>query len=404
MNKQRIIDFCFLYPLVLNALNIQGWISLYFSPTFGQLLSYSNILFIGIGLSLLINRKKEYSKLSALWAIFFFAYYFMSMIASFFYNYFESSLLASLVPVIFFVGNHSYFRFKENRRKFEIVAIIIFSIANFFLIFFVMINFDYDLYKNNISISYKLDRAQGLYGDANNAALVAILGYIFVHQCFITKNNFQKVLKIVLLAISAYALYLTYSTTGFVVFIMSFGLLNYKYFTRERLLVLPIILIGFYFTLLNLSSLLEGVIDLNPRQQSKIDNFVNLLKLDFDNVDDSGRDRFVAKLMDYIEESPFIGNGLEFGSHHHGHNTYLYILSDAGIFALIIFVILLFKYFESIFKIDINSRLFALAIMVSFCMFMLSLQTIINQPYLMVVFVYLAYYIDNKIKKQQAII
>ncbi|MFS4481930.1 O-antigen ligase family protein [Hyunsoonleella sp. 2307UL5-6] len=264
-----------------------------------------------------------------------------------------------------------------------------------------MINFDYDLYKNNISISYKLDRAQGLYGDANNAALVGILGYIFIHQYFITKNIFQKILKVLLLAISVYALYLTYSTTGFVVFIMSFGLLNFKYFTRERLLILPVILIGAYFTLLNLSSLLEGIIDLNPRQQSKIDNFVNLLKLDFENVDDSGRDTFVAKLMEYIEQSPFIGNGLEFGSHHHGHNTYLYILSDAGILALIVFVILLFKYFESIFKIDMSSRLFALAILISFCMFMLSLQTIINQPYLMVVFVYLAYYIDNKIKNKQ---
>jgi hypothetical protein len=181
---------------------------------------------------------------------------------------------------------------------------------------------------------------------------------------------------------------------------MSFALLNFKYLTKIRLLLLPFLLVGFYLLLINLSTLLEGF-DLNPRQTSKIDNFVNLLKLDFDNVDSSGRDVFVEQLLEYIYESPFLGNGLDFGAHHHGHNTYLSIISDAGIFPLILFLILLFKYLQNILLIKYNHKFFALAIFLGYCLFMLSLQTIINQPYLLVIFIYLAYFTDFNTTENQ---
>ncbi|WP_042248228.1 O-antigen ligase family protein [Jejuia pallidilutea] len=333
---------------------------------------------------------------------YFFVFFIMATIASVVNDY-QLALLSSLVPVIFTLGFLSYFRFSENLRMFEIVVTIAFSIANIFLIYFVIINFDYDFYLKGIQLSYGLDRAQGIYGDANNAAFVGILGFIFVYKCFTPKTKVQSVLKISLLAMSAYATFLTYSTTGFVVFIMAFVLLNFKHITKTRLLLLPFPLVGFYLIMTNLSSLLAGV-DLNPRQKEKILNFENLLKLDLDNVNTSGRDKFVEKLMEYIYESPLLGNGLDFGAHHHGHNTYLSIWADAGIFPLLLFLVLLFKYLERIFIVNYADRFYALSIFLGFCLFMLSLQTIINQPYLMVVFVYLAYYIDNKIKEQQAII
>ena len=179
---------------------------------------------------------------------------------------------------------------------------------------------------------------------------------------------------------------------------MSFALLNFKYLNKIRLLLLPFLLAGFYLVMINLSSLLDGV-DLNPRQKEKILNFENLMKLDFDNVSTSGRDEFVEQLMEYIYESPLLGNGLDFGAHHHGHNTYLSIFSDAGIFPLLLFLFLLFKYFKNIMLVTYEQRFFALSIFLGFCLFMLSLQTIINQPYLLVIFVYLAYFIDSNIPK-----
>jgi hypothetical protein len=42
-----------------------------------------------------------------------------------------------------------------------------------------------------------------------------------------------------------------------------------------------------------------------------------------------------------------------------------------------------------------ENKFYALSIFLGFCLFMLSLQTVINQPYLLVIFIYLAYYIDN---------
>ena len=104
---------------------------------------------------------------------------------------------------------------------------IAFSIASIFLIYFVSINFDLDFYLAGLEIDYGLDRAQGIYGDANNAAFAAILGFIFIFKCFIPKNKFQIILKLFLLGLSAYALYLTYSTTGFGVFIVAIALLNF---------------------------------------------------------------------------------------------------------------------------------------------------------------------------------
>lgn len=391
---KKLIDICFIYPFLVNALNVQGLVSIFFSSTLGQIISYSTLLFIFLGITLIIKNKTSYTKTGNLWIPFFFVYFLLSTIASII-HFFPFSILSSLVPVLFCLGYLSYFRFEENIRKFEVITMAVCTIANALLIYFVMINFDYDFYQIGIKIDYGLDRAQGIYGDANNAALVGVLGYVFIAQCFTPKNNIQKILKLTLMGVSIYAMYLTYSTTGFVAFTMAFALLNFKYFTKIRLVILPFILIGFYLILLNMGTLLKGF-DLNPRQTSKIENFVNLLKLDFDNVDDSGRDGFVAELMGYVYKSPLIGNGMGFGSLHHGHNTYLYILSDAGVFALILFLVLLFRYIKNSFYIDVKSRFYALAILGSFILFMMSLQKIINQPYLVVIFVYLAYYIDNK--------
>ncbi|GAL70766.1 hypothetical protein JCM19302_2488 [Jejuia pallidilutea] len=55
MNK--IINFCFLYPLVASALNFQGWVSMFFSSTIGQLLSYGNVFLILLGVILLIKKE-----------------------------------------------------------------------------------------------------------------------------------------------------------------------------------------------------------------------------------------------------------------------------------------------------------------------------------------------------------
>lgn len=395
--KKKIIDICLLFPVTASALNFQGWVSMFLSPTIGQILSYGNILLIMIGTVFLLKKRAPHTETGNLWLPYFLVFYLMVSVASVINGY-KYAILSSIVPLIFCIGHLSYLRFRENIVKLEILLTIVFTIANSLLIYFVIINFDYDFYQKGIQLSYGLDRAQGIYGDANNAAFVGVLGYIFVSKCFNPKTKIQFLLKIAFLLISTYATFLTYSTTGFVVFIMSFALLNFKYLNKIRLLLLPFLLAGFYLVMINLSSLLDGV-DLNPRQKEKILNFENLMKLDFDNVSTSGRDEFVEQLMEYIYESPLLGNGLDFGAHHHGHNTYLSIFSDAGIFPLLLFLFLLFKYFKNIMLVTYEQRFFALSIFLGFCLFMLSLQTIINQPYLLVIFVYLAYFIDSNIPK-----
>lgn len=390
---KKLINFCFLYPLTASALNFQGWVSMFLSQSYGQALAYGNLLFICLGFVLLIKKQEKTTRTGSLWLPYFGLFYIFVCIASI-VNYDNFALLASLVPVIYCIGFLSFLRFQDHIRNFEIVLTVAFAIANTLLIYFVLINFDIDFYQKGIKIDYGLDRAQGIYGDANNAAFVAILGFIFTHKCFVPQNKFQLVLKLIILSISAYALFLTYSTTGFGVFMIAFALLNLKYLNKTRLAILPFFLVGFYMLLINMSLLLEGF-NLNKQQQNKIDNFVNILKLDFDNVDSSGRDLYVQELFNYIAENPIMGNGLDFGAHHHGHNTYLSIIADAGIFPLLLFIFLLIRYIKNSFLIDKTNRYYALAILQGFILFMLSLQTVINQAYLLAIFIYLAYYIDN---------
>ena len=150
---KKIIDFCFLYPLTASALNFQGWLTLYTSDTYGQILAYGNLLFICLGFVLLVKKKAEFTTTGSLWIPYFLLFYAMVSFASILNDH-SYLLLSSLVPVIYFIGFLSYFRFQENIRKFEILIMIAFAIANIFLLYFVSINFDLDFYLMGLEIDF----------------------------------------------------------------------------------------------------------------------------------------------------------------------------------------------------------------------------------------------------------
>lgn len=387
-----LIIFCFLYPFVFNGLNLQGWLLLYVSSSIAQLMAYLNLGFIMIGIFLIIKKVRYLSKTASVWFYFFIVYYVLALTASIINNN-SLEFIKSLVPVIYYLGFMLFLSTTDNLKLFEKTATLVFVIANIALIIFVQLNFDYDYY--NVDLEYDLDRAQGLYGDANNAALVAIVAIVFLNRVVTAKGLFLKTLKIMLFSVMFYALFLTFSTTGFAAFTIAVVLLNYKLFTKDRILLAMIVLPIFYVLILNINILTDNL-DLNIRQQHKIDNIVNLLSFDFENVDSSGRDDLVAHLMNYVYEKPFFGNGLDFGNQNSGHNTLIAIWADGGIIALLMFLYLLYVYYKNSILAPPKIRYFSLPILITMCMFMLSLQSVINQPYLMCVFVYLGYLIDNE--------
>jgi len=180
------------------------------------------------------------------------------------------------------------------------------------------------------------------------------------------------------------------------VFIISLIMLNYKFFTGLRMIIGLALLPVVYLVLANLNTLTADL-NLVGQQRDKINNIVNIVTFNTDKVDDSGRNELVMKLInDYVLENPIVGNGVDFAISQHAHNTIIGVWADAGIFALIFFLFMLGRYFLETLTSSPDIRYFVLPMLLTLCIFMLSLQSVINQPYIMALFVYIGYLVDDK--------
>lgn len=392
--KQKIGIFCLLYPFVFSAMNLQGFVSWYISSQLGQIMAYLNLGVLIVGASIFIKTRAAYSTTARNWIFFYLVYYAFGLISSVKYDRF-SYLFQSLIPPIYFFSFYVFLREKRNRFIFLKVLLYTFVLSSFFLVLFYLIGYDVDTLGTP---KWGIDRAEGLFGDANNSCLIAILTYVLVHFHFNPGKKF-KLIKTVLLLFIFYSIFITFSTTGLFIFSIVFVLINYKIFTKERTMLLPIILPVFYITIINLDKLTQGF-NLTELQRVKIKNIVNLLSFNTSEVDSSGRNELLARLWYYVTESPFIGNSIGFGNSISGHNTIVGIWADAGVFALLVFFYLLFIYFKKSITATLPVKYIGLSFLITLSVYMLSLQTVINQPYLIAIFVYLGYLLDENQKAQ----
>jgi O-antigen ligase len=339
----------------------------------------------------LFKERGELSKTASLWIIYFIFYFSIAILAGA-VHYNDTHILLTTIPLIYALGFYYYLSLSENRILFEKVALVSFILSCVICIYWDFINFDLDYKGVHI---YVVDRAQGVYGDANNMALVTIISFIFVYKLYKPTKKIFQILKLVLLAITAYSLFITFSNTGFMVFVISLIMLNYKFFKGIRILFGIILLPVVYILLLNLNNLTSGI-NLVGQQRDKINNIVNIVSFNFDKVDDSGRSELVHELMQFVYENPLFGNGVDFANSHQAHNTFLAVWADAGIFVLLFFLFTLGRYFVVALKSPPATRYFVLPILITLCTFMLSLHSVINQPYIMALFIYLGYLIDKK--------
>src|SRR5690606_29387081 len=155
-------------------------------------------------------------------------------------------------------------------------------------------------------------------------------------------------------------------------------------------LLIPVL----FVTLINLNNLTAGL-NLSTQQRAKVSNIVNLVTFNTQEVDNSGRGELLENLLVYVYKNPFLGNGIDFAKDLRGHNTVVGVWADAGIFALLIFLVMLGNYFRKAIIAPPDKRYFALSILVVLCIFMLTLQTVINQEYLIALFVYVGYVLDE---------
>jgi hypothetical protein len=159
------------------------------------------------------------------------------------------------------------------------------------------------------------------------------------------------------------------------------------------------VIILFYVGVLTFKSEIKNL-DLSEAQISKVDNLINVLTFNFDKVDNSGRGDLLENILYYLYKNPIIGNGVDFSVSKTGHNTYVGVWVDAGLFTFLLFMFILLYFFFKTFALQIHLRFFAMSILIVLYIFMISLQTVINQPYLIVLFVFVGYLIDySKMKK-----
>ncbi|RED45341.1 hypothetical protein DFQ10_102209 [Winogradskyella eximia] len=392
MKKSLVIHICFLLPFVLTVFNLQVFVTRLVSIALAQIIAYGNLGLLLLGIALCIKDRGPLSKTARLWIIFYLMYFVFAILASAI-HFNPANILVSIIPLFYVLAFYVYLSIPENRKVFRNVAVIAFVLSGILSIHLYNINFDLD--HGGIYI-YKIDRSGGVYADANNTALAAIISFILVFKLYNPQKKFFKLFKLIILAVMVYGLLLTFSNTGFMVFIICLVMLNHKFFTGVKLIVGVSLLPFVYLALANLNTITANL-NLVGQQRDKINNIVNIVTFNTSEVDDSGRNELVMKLInDYVFENPILGNGVDFAISQHAHNTIVGVWADAGIFTLLFFLFMLGRYFLETLRSAPDIRYFVLPLLLVMCIFMLSLQSVINQTYLMALFVYMAYLIDDK--------
>ena len=297
----------------------------------------------------------------------------------------------TVVQLVYLFSFLIFFKKKSNRDGFLNTMILAFFLYNVLTIFLFHIGYDAG---SNTFLPFGVNRAEGMIGDANNSALISIIGYIFLYTHYYPKI---KILRYSALILTIYSLFITFSTTGLFIFVVVIAILNNKFFTKERLLFSVILIPLIYICLINITFLVEPL-NLKELQMMKVKNIENLLSFNFNQVDSSGRDDLVLQTMGYIYDNPFTGYGIGFGSETRSHNTFINIWADSGILALLTFVGVTLLHFFRAFKLKIYEKPLVFSILMTLLIFMFSLQTVINQPYIIVLYIYLGYFIDEKIR------
>lgn len=392
--KSIIKIVCFYFPFVTSCLYLQVTIDKYVSVTLGQVLAYLNLALVLIGALLLRGNIGKLSKTNSLFFIFYILYYSFGLMASG-VSGFQTSIIATFVPVIYFIGFYYFLSNKNFFNEFFGVITITLVISSFITIILMKMNIS--VYSGEVT-EWGLDRAGGVTGDANAAAHTSIFAFLFLNQFYKPNNQIYRLVKLFLLSIIFYSLLLTFSTTGLTTFLVVLFIVNRKFFSGIKLIFIGILIPVLYGGVFYLKSQANNL-NLSSAQEAKVDNLVNLLTLNFDKVDNSGRGELLNNILYYLYKNPLTGNGIDFSVFMRGHNTYIGIWVDAGLITFLFFIGMLLNYFYQTVKLEPKNKFFAIAVLLVFCIFMISLQSIINQPYLVAMIVFIGYFIDNNKEK-----
>ncbi|MEC7770167.1 MAG: O-antigen ligase family protein [Bacteroidota bacterium] len=229
-------------------------------------------------------------------------------------------------------------------------------------------------------------RYGGFYIDPNAAGLVCITGYALTYGI---KNTKERILGQFIFSLGGF---MTFSRTFILIWLLlnlialKISLKNAKIFILGAIAV--IILLVF-----------SEKLQLNEVRFQQMKSIVTNEKVDTQELNKGSRTETWSIFYKYIADKPFFGNG--FGSFHGNgvyrigpHNTYLFIIGEAGIIALAIFMAFQFILLKkSLFH--FNEHPFLIMLFVAQSLFLLTNHDYFTNYYLL--FITLWYY--NYIKK-----
>jgi hypothetical protein len=396
INMSKVLKLLFIIPLLVDLTNIQNILSVLLlgNETIIRFIAYGNIIVLTTGLIILLNRynlaQYHIPGLSRLWIAFFMIYFIFALFANIYHETDPYDMHQIIITFLFFFSYTLFFLFTQNITLIIRVLMFGFFLTSILNILFHFLNFSLD--HGGITI-FKLERGGGVYGDANNSALASLLAFIFLNYSIKTTSITEKALKALAMGICVYSLYISFSKTSLIIFPLVFALAFFKDFDEKKIrtliFTLPLLILGVTHAF--------SRINISEEQKERIFSILNLITLETSKVDFSERDVLLANMLNKINESPVIGWGVQFSNEIRGHNTIIGVWADAGFIVFIFFLILLFSFMNGALKQKKNTRYFSISVLACVYIYMLSLQTIINQPYIIVLFSLLSslYYLTN---------
>ncbi len=340
-------------------------------------------------------------------SLFVLIFYLVGVVISMVYMNFDSliavipNIIRCTLSVLIFPYLFSYFLLNKKGEQLMKIFAIILTMAVFSIVIFnfLGIELSYLVYTDlQDTAGDVIGRSSGVFLNANSAGQFAVYAVIFLLYLLEKERKKAKYLICIPLAFCIFAVFMTFSTTGFINILLALTYYIFNKYTNKIKFI-----IHFVFLLITFQVLLSAFISVKDAiyknynlpaiQQEKIDNIVNILSFsDSKKIDYSDRDQLLQKGIERVEKRPFFGYGAgEFmAGIAHGvgvHNTYIQIIGETGVFMLLFYLVICFQLLKTCFFIKNKALSFlATSITLSTLIYQLTTHGILyNETILLIV-------------------
>lgn len=298
--------------------------------------------------------------------------------------------------LIYFAVFRMSLSIRAESELFRTIAVATFFIGinAVFIILSITLNIDF----HGSTGAGQIERAVGLYSNANRAGYVSTIGQSFALLLLFSGNAHFKNFYFGLYLLCLFAAVSTFSKGAILLSMLLMGRMIYlglntsvdprrkalkKYVQRFTILIM-ILLIASIFGALNIQSQLTGL------QNERLNQVQMLIQGQINEETTTHRSELAAFALQEMEDTFFLGAGLgkfkKMAIGNGTHNIYLLILGEAGVIALVLYIVFLARWAKKSFaSADFSAIKFASGnIMILFFFSGFAAHTLLaNKPYIL---------------------